>query len=188
MLPVDEEDEGIDSLQNFLVRFPDTDRELSRSPSPSHSLPTLSPGVRRRLRHRWPNGVSRTADALLGTSPPVSRSGMLRLAKDSTQPSSGSISDVRSEASVDEDDEEVDFFNVDMRPRARTCPEHQSWMRRARVRSMNRPPTPPPSERVDVAELMDKQCSIGKHRKQIHEELIPEVPEWTRDTTDAKIT
>jgi len=106
----------------------------------------------------------------------------LRVSRDPTQPSSGSLRSLHSisnEGSAD--DEEFDEFPViggvrtaalggeywstslistsspnhsgsGQRPRASTCPETKAFRRRALARAMNRPPTPTPTALDDVRE------------------------------------
>ncbi len=54
-----------------------------------------------------------------------------------------------------EEEEEDDFFSLkqDFRPRSRTAPENREW-RRKKLRTMNRPPTPPPSLSQSVEDLL----------------------------------
>jgi len=79
----------------------------------------------------------------------------LRVSRDATQPSTGSMRSLRSSS---QDSEEADEFPERSvcsvsgtslplcgRPRAATCPESKAFRRRARVRSFNRPPTPTPT-------------------------------------------
>lgn len=94
----------------------------------------------------------------------------LRVSRDATQPSTGSMRSLRSASndgsSIDEDDEETDEFpnkrwsvassgsggpptgstSLSHRPRAATCPETKAFRRRALARAMNRPPTPTPTD------------------------------------------
>ena len=177
------EDRDLQSLSSFLQcvsTSTSTSPKNSRSPSPALSLPTLSPGYRRRRLFNIRVSPRNAECPTLGGSPPVRN--VLRLAKDHFQPSSGSISEVHSEASIDEEDEEVDFFNLDsnpMRPRARTCPEHRSWLRKVRARNMRRPPTPPPggTDSLEVEKQFSKLLIRDKLR--IPTRDLPGVPENT---------
>lgn len=80
-----------------------------------------------------------------------------KLARDATQPRAGSISSVHSGCASPDDDDVVDDDDVSPLPRARaqTCPDALSRLRRkARVRALNRPPTPPPG---DVSQVLASQ-------------------------------
>jgi hypothetical protein len=68
------------------------------------------------------------------------------LVRDATQPRTGSIASVRS-VSPSADDIDSDDLTPLPRARAQTCPDAMGKQRRkARLRSSNRPPTPPPSD------------------------------------------
>ena len=87
---------------------------------------------------------------------------MQHIPRDPSQPRSGSINDVHNEAI--NDDEVADLFstNIMFRPRAHTCPENRAWLRRAKIKARNRPPTPPPT---GISEkLMDIEHNISTHR------------------------
>ena len=107
------------------------------------------------------NNASATVAALVNGSRPIRRIRTLsggespledtsfkaRPVRDATQPRSGSIGSVRSESPTGAADD-VDEDDVTPLPRARsqTCPDVINRRRKSRVKSTNRPPTPPPSD------------------------------------------
>jgi len=158
---------------------PKTDRQLVSTPRPRHR--SASPrdgtcdagGPSCMVRGRRLNtgemltveGVRRRYNSMSGTTRPtvtkkaaggVDVSRRLRVSRDATQPSTGSMRSLRSSS---QDSEEADEFpersllagisgasmSLCGRPRAATCPESKAFRRRARVRSFNRPPTPTPT-------------------------------------------
>lgn len=128
-----------------------------------------------RLRHRSSSGGRRHGgDTAAAKEQSVSDGGqsqghgrVLRLSRDSTQPNSGSVSDLR--GSVDPDDEESDVLPAlgdvtSVRPRANTCPDIKVIQRRTKIRLLNRPPTPTPGDELapnGLALEMEKSCSLS---------------------------
>jgi len=160
-------------------KVPDTGRQLPLSTRPRHRSASPrdgtndagGPGCPVRGRRLAPgellqsaNGTRRRYNSMSGTMmtrPVVTKrtgdeaSRRLRVSRDATQPSTGSMRSLRSSS---QDSEEADEFPersvcavggaglpVCTRPRAATCPESKAFRRRARVRSFNRPPTPTPT-------------------------------------------
>ena len=97
----------------------------------------------------------------------------VRIPRDPTQPSRGSISDVHSDTSAE--DEDADLFEVFHRPRSRTCPEEIMRRRRSRMRTRDRPPTPPPG----FAAAFDRRACLSPTREKFcaPSRSLPELPE-----------
>jgi hypothetical protein len=110
--------------------------------------------------------------------------GINKIPRDSSQPRTGSFSDLHSEHSVD--DELGDLFPTAMpfRPRAQTCPDNRAWLRKMKVRARSRPPTPPPGGFIDnqlVNEL--NKISIRDQRKLNVNKKPSSIPENHTETT-----
>ena len=102
--------------------------------------------------------------------------GRMRIPRDPTQPTHGSISDVHSDTSADEED--TDFFESFQRPRSRTCPEQIMRRRRSRMRARDRPPTPPPVFASGNAHEMRLSVSPTHRRHSSSYRSLPELPEF----------
>lgn len=129
-----------------------------------------------RLRHRSSSGGRRYSDTTT-TERPVSaglgglgqgQGRLLRLSRDATQPTSGSVSDLR--RSIDLDVEESDVLPAlggisGVRPRAFTCPDIKAMQRRTKIRMLHRPPTPTPGGDEpfsnELALELEKSCSLS---------------------------
>lgn len=106
----------------------------------------------------------------LGWSRPLG--GRMRIPRDPIQPSHGSISDVHSDTSAEED-----HFEVFHRPRSRTCPEEIMRRRRSRMRTRDRPPTPPPGLAFACASEKHDCLSPTRNTHNASQRSLPELPE-----------
>lgn len=143
----------------------DETSDISRcSPEPSPSPPlwktrSQSPSPRLLMGRGWQGATGGSTSPLCRSNPMIRQSlspsessssvgpCLLRLTKDPVQPSTGSLSDIRRpqgghEGATDEDDETLDEFPDESRPRAFTCPVTRAFNRKLRARILNRPPTP----------------------------------------------
>jgi len=117
------------------------------------------------------------------TSPPPV---IANIPRDPSQPQSGSISDVHNETL---NGEEIDIFptNIPFRPRAHTCPESRTLLRKVKARIRNRPPTPPPTD-LDYTQLQHELSKLSIHDK-LHiaaredPVCIPEAPQDQEEGT-----
>lgn len=124
-----------------------------------------------RLRHRSSSGGRRYSDTTttaaaggeryitdgLGIGGQGQGQGrLLRLSRDATQPTSGSVSDLRSGSTTDHGEESdvlpaLGAASV-VRPRSFTCPDDIKVMqRRTKIRLLHRPPTPTPGDELSAA-------------------------------------
>ena len=125
---------------------------LSQSPSSSSGGAYLTAAHAHRQR-------AHTMDTGAYTRPRSAQSsvvGLRQVPKDPIQPKHGSIQDIHSPASSRDDDgseagEEEDVFAElpRMRPRSNTCPANLTRARRNKLRSLRRPPTPPPMDLIE---------------------------------------
>lgn len=153
-------DDVIDADDDNDVLFPlpahhDSASPLSHSPT-TRSLLT-SPRAHRQRAHTMDTAVvlsrhnSSNGTGSAGLHLPQ------HIARDPIQPKQGSIQDIHSSARDDEDDEIGDVFAElpAMRPRSSTCPANMNRARRAKLRSLRRPPTPPPMDLIEPAGVSD---------------------------------
>ena len=140
-LPGDNEDTSAASSPSVLSR------------SPGMRLGVHSPGIRRRSNTL--DSAANFAAANRKAAAANSQSGFVplpvKVPKDPIQPKQGSIQDIHSSVRDNEEDEEDDVFSelISMRPRSSTCPANMAKLRKVKLRSMRRPPTPPPMDLID---------------------------------------
>lgn len=127
--------------------------EPSPSPSPSKAR-SQSPSPRLLMSRCW--GQTGSTGRLCRSNPMIRQSlspsescingpPCLRQTKDPVQPATGSLSDIRrnqTHQGTDEEEEALDDFPDESRPRAFTCPVSRAFNRKLRLKILNRPPTP----------------------------------------------
>ena len=127
------------------------------------------------------NAIHKSGSESQWSRPPPG--GRIRIPRDPTQPTHGSISDVHSDTSADEED--TDHFETFQRPRSRTCPEQIMRRRRSRMRARDRPPTPPPSFASGNAHEMRLSVSPTHRKHSGSYRSLPELPEFGPEPIDA---
>jgi len=156
--------------------------------------------VRRRYNSMSASITSRPmiATKAAGVDAPPRR---LRVSRDATQPSTGSMRSLRSSS---QESEEADEFPGDRtstrygvgglpvcgRPRAATCPESKAFRRRARVRSYNRPPTPTPTpagtDTDSPATSMDKEDECASSARLLAELRLNTAAAYVREPANGR--
>lgn len=123
-----------------------------------------------RLRHRSSSGGRRYSDTTAGAAAageryatdglgvvkgPGGQGRLLRLSRDATQPTSGSVSDLRGSTEPGEESDALPALGAAsvVRPRSFTCPDDIKVMqRRTKIRLLHRPPTPTPGDEAAAAD------------------------------------